>query len=268
MTPEEYKQAALRTENTPMFVEHARRKMDQADVSVEQWNRMVEHDQRLARMIHAVLGMITELGELCDPLKRHLVYGAQLDTKNMVEERGDQEWYGNLMNDALDAKLVDIWERNIAKLRVRFPGAFTNEQAVTRDLAAEQRALNETTPGATSLQHRNDSAIEDLILRLRAASQIVDRTTGDLLHEASNWVAKRAGQPVTPKRAATNLYTEHHIMGALTRIAHRLGVDAPNDFDSSVNKRIADMCIERIDETETKLRAFRNAHVALAEAAK
>lgn len=211
MAPNHYKQAALRTENTPMFVEHARRGLSDTETAVEQWNRAINHDQRLSRMIHAVLGMITELGELCDPLKRHLIYGAMLDTKNMAEERGDQEWYGNLMNDALEVKLTDIWERNIAKLCARFPDKFTNEQAVNRDLVAEQKALD-----------------RDLDAQQRSS----------------------------------------HLMDAMRRIAHRCGVDAPREIESRSNERIADLCIKHIDETESKLRAFRDAHRALSEAAK
>jgi NTP pyrophosphatase (non-canonical NTP hydrolase) len=141
MTPEEYRVAALRTEHTPRFINHACRNIEAIDTNAEQYDRARKHDQRLSRMMHAVLGMITELGELCDPLKKHLIYGATLDTKNLAEEIGDQAWYSNLFIDALEVRLASIWERNIAKLRARFPDKFTEEKALNRDLDAEKRAL-------------------------------------------------------------------------------------------------------------------------------
>lgn len=203
MTPEEYKKAAIRTENTPLFIDHARRR--QADTNTEQWNHAVDHDRRLSRMMHAILGMITELGELCDPVKRHLIYGAPLDVKSnekgsLREEMGDRAWYDAQFLDAIDIKIEDIWERNIAKLRARFPDKFTEDKAVNRDLEAEGKAL---------------------------------------------------------ETKATPFHHEFHAMEALTRIAHRLGVDAPTKLVSSSNKRIAEICIKCIDEERSDARALR-----------
>ncbi len=140
MTPDEYRRAALRTENTPNFI-FKHRAAEGTDATVPRQNLAWNSDLRLSRMMHAILGMITELGELCDPIKRHLIYGTELDVPNLREERGDSEWYDNLFDDAIDVKLSDIWRRNIAKLRARFPDKFTEERAIKRDLVEERRAL-------------------------------------------------------------------------------------------------------------------------------
>lgn len=134
MTPDEYQQQASRTENTPLFIEHGRRLLDNGAAATR-------HDQMLSRLIHAVLGMITELGEFCDPLKRHLIYGAELNVTNMGEESGDSAWYWALAANAMEMQLAEIFERNIAKLRARYPDKFTSEKALNRDLDAEKRAL-------------------------------------------------------------------------------------------------------------------------------
>lgn len=149
MDADDYQKQALRTEHTPLFVDVKRKATDTNDESA--WNKAIDHDRMLSRLLHAVLGMITELGELCDPLKRHLIYGADLDTprkpgeqtprENMREEIGDKSWYGGLAADALGAKFGDILERNIAKLRARFPDRFTQDKALNRDLDAEHKAL-------------------------------------------------------------------------------------------------------------------------------
>lgn len=46
---------------------------------------------------HAILGMITEVGELADHYKRVWVYGKSFDRANFMEEIGDVCWYVALM---------------------------------------------------------------------------------------------------------------------------------------------------------------------------
>jgi hypothetical protein len=46
---------------------------------------------------HAQLGMITELGELGDLIKRSWVYGKEFDKVNLLEECGDFLWYTVLL---------------------------------------------------------------------------------------------------------------------------------------------------------------------------
>lgn len=154
MTPEQYKKAAIRTENTPNFILKNRATVDGLHFDMRNDKRTAD-DLRLSRIMHAILGMITELGELCDPVKRHLVYNAPLDFNSnekgsVREESGDLAWYHDgLFLDAIDAKLEDIWERNIAKLRARFPDKFTEDKAINRDLEAEGKALiNSNLEGA------------------------------------------------------------------------------------------------------------------------
>ena len=45
------------------------------------------------QLIHAQIGMVTELGELGDLLKRELAYGKEFDRVNLMEECGDFLWY-------------------------------------------------------------------------------------------------------------------------------------------------------------------------------
>lgn len=49
--------------------------------------------ERTAQIEHAQLGVITEMGELADQVKRHVIYGKDLDITNFVEEVGDVMWY-------------------------------------------------------------------------------------------------------------------------------------------------------------------------------
>lgn len=45
------------------------------------------------QLVHAQIGMVTELGELGDLLKRELAYGKEFDRINLMEECGDFLWY-------------------------------------------------------------------------------------------------------------------------------------------------------------------------------
>lgn len=127
MDATQYQIEALRTEHTPAFV----RLEGETD----------EHNMMLSRMLHAVLGMASEVGEIADALKKHIIYRRALDMTNMIEEPGDLMWYEVLFLDAARRTIPEAMERNIAKLRARFGDKFSEAAAVSRDLRAERAAL-------------------------------------------------------------------------------------------------------------------------------
>lgn len=92
-------------------------------------------------VLHAIMGCVTEAGEMMDQLKRHLIYGAPLDTVNLLEEAGDLQWYVALLLRTLDSSFDEVHQKNIDKLRARFPHKFTEEGALKRDLPAERAVL-------------------------------------------------------------------------------------------------------------------------------
>ena len=132
MDANEYQRLALRTEKTPLFVR------DPADGDMLAGERM-------AKLLHAMLGVTSEAGELADALKRHLIYAKDFDPTNVMEECGDLLWYIALALEATGYTMGEAMQRNIAKLRARYPEGFTEAQALTRDLAAEIDALKGTT---------------------------------------------------------------------------------------------------------------------------
>ena len=52
--------------------------------------KSLPHDEQVQ---HAQLGLLTEIGELADMVKRHVIYGKDLDVVNGKEELGDYCWY-------------------------------------------------------------------------------------------------------------------------------------------------------------------------------
>lgn len=96
-----------------------------------------------ARAIHAIVGKLTELGELADHYKRFIFYGKPLDRIGICEELGDGQWYDAVLCSVLDTTFSAEQSRNIEKLRARFPNQFTTTDALNRNLTVE-RAILET----------------------------------------------------------------------------------------------------------------------------
>lgn len=92
-------------------------------------------------LLHAVMGLVTETGELMDALKKQHAYGKPLDLVNLREEAGDVLWYLPLLCRALGVSLETVAETNIAKLRARYPEKFTSGHALNRDLETERKIL-------------------------------------------------------------------------------------------------------------------------------
>ena len=94
-----------------------------------------------SRVFHALLGIITEAGELSDALLS-AVTGGGIDAVNLQEEAtGDMGWYRAILNDELGLDEYQGLTNVINKLRTRYPDKFTNELAANRNLEAERKHL-------------------------------------------------------------------------------------------------------------------------------
>ena len=93
-------------------------------------NKEIPFDQLL---INAALGLSGEVGEVNDLLKKHLFQGHQLDKEKVINELGDIAWYLAEAATALDIKLEDIFVKNIAKLKERYPEGFDSDRSINRE---------------------------------------------------------------------------------------------------------------------------------------
>lgn len=98
-------------------------------------------DERKVRLLHAVIGISTEAGELLDAMKKHVFYQGDLDTINLGEEIGDLLWYVAILLDETGVPMAHALAKNIAKLRARYPEGFKAHDALHRDLPAERAVL-------------------------------------------------------------------------------------------------------------------------------
>lgn len=82
---------------------------------------------------NAVFGLIGEIGEIVDLLKKHRYQGHDLDRHRVYDELGDLMWYVALLATTLDIPLDLAASSNIAKLLLRYPGdGFDAEQSRSR----------------------------------------------------------------------------------------------------------------------------------------
>ena len=94
-----------------------------------------------SRIVHAIIGLTTESGELQDAIKKNMFYGAKLDLVNHKEEAGDVLWYLAVLIDALGTTFEEVSNVNISKLKARYPDKFDPERALNRNLDKEREIL-------------------------------------------------------------------------------------------------------------------------------
>lgn len=86
-----------------------------------------------ADLLHMVMGVAGEAGELLDAVKKHTMYDKPLDIVNVVEELGDIEFYLEGIRQALKLNRDYILMTNTQKLQKRYAsGKFSNQQAQDR----------------------------------------------------------------------------------------------------------------------------------------
>lgn len=92
-------------------------------------------------IIHGIIGIATEAGELVEALVKAMFNDADLDVVNMAEEVGDVFWYAALLAKKAGVTFDAIQRNNIEKLRKRFPDKFSEFDANNRDLDGEREIL-------------------------------------------------------------------------------------------------------------------------------
>ena len=83
-------------------------------------------------LINGVMGLCGEAGEAIDIVKKHLHQGHPLDKDALVKELGDIAWYLAETATALGVSLEEVMERNIEKLKKRYPQGFSSESSQNR----------------------------------------------------------------------------------------------------------------------------------------
>lgn len=83
-------------------------------------------------LINGVMGLCGEAGEAIDIVKKHIAQGHELDRDGLIKELGDVAWYMAETAYALNVPLEEVLQRNIDKLRARYPEGFEADKSLHR----------------------------------------------------------------------------------------------------------------------------------------
>lgn len=112
-----------------VFVSGANRVMLYSDFVAN----LFKHDTKDMEYMHAALGVAGEAGELADAVKKHVVYGKELDWGNIVEELGDLRFYMQQIMNMVGISEEEVLQGNANKLGMRYKnGSYSNEEAIAR----------------------------------------------------------------------------------------------------------------------------------------
>lgn len=153
--------------------------------------KLIQHKD----ILHAVIGVATEAGELIDAYRESLRTGKSVDVVNLCEEVGDVFWYAAIIAREAGVSFEDIQQNNIEKLAKRFPDKFTefNAQQENRDLAAERKILE--TVGQVELPNSIKAEVgciskAGLLDALKALNSCGDNTPDLEESELVEWIFK------------------------------------------------------------------------------
>lgn len=103
------------------------------------------------RIVHGIVGSVTETAEMAEALVEYLNTGA-IDAVNLVEEIFDSRWYALILQDELNVSDKDGFELLIAKLSARYGDRFSDVAAVIRDIGTEREVMERILRTQTEVQ--------------------------------------------------------------------------------------------------------------------
>lgn len=85
------------------------------------------------KIMNGCMGLNGEAGECIDLLKKARFQGHGMEREKMIEELGDVLWYCAELACGLGVTLEEVAQRNIDKLRRRYPEGFSAERSRNRE---------------------------------------------------------------------------------------------------------------------------------------
>jgi NTP pyrophosphatase (non-canonical NTP hydrolase) len=92
-------------------------------------NKDLSSDQMLSM---TALGLGGESGEAEDMVKKAVFHGHTLDKEKLTKELGDVLWYLAVMAETIGVPMSEVAEKNVAKLKARYPEGFSAERSINR----------------------------------------------------------------------------------------------------------------------------------------
>ncbi len=125
MTPNQYQQAAMRT-NDGKCSERLQKVLTDKDTGI-----------KVGDLVNGIMGLCGESGEVADYVKKAVFHHHPFDKEALKKELGDVCWYIAMICHALNIDLEDVMLGNIKKLQARYPEGFSEEASLHRDTSKE-----------------------------------------------------------------------------------------------------------------------------------
>lgn len=119
-----------------MYIEHLKEAISGNGLTADDYQRAALRTAGTEDMdellLNGVMGLCGEAGEVIDLVKKARFQGHELDREKMILEAGDCAWYLSIIAHALGADLSEVLEKNIAKLKDRYPEGFDKARSINR----------------------------------------------------------------------------------------------------------------------------------------
>lgn len=90
------------------------------------------HEDKTLRRAILSMGLAGEAGETVDMIKKWIGHGHEENVPRLLDELGDVLWYVAALAADYDIPLELIAERNLDKLRERYPAGFSSANSINR----------------------------------------------------------------------------------------------------------------------------------------
>jgi NTP pyrophosphatase (non-canonical NTP hydrolase) len=91
------------------------------------------------RVLMSLLGLAGETGETIDYLKKVIYHSHAMDKEKLIREIGDITWYVSELCSALNIDLSTVLDKNISKLKARYPEGFESIKSIERKSDAVEK---------------------------------------------------------------------------------------------------------------------------------
>lgn len=92
----------------------------------------VEYAGEQIMLVWNALGLAGEAGEVVDTIKKAVFHQHGVDRDLLIKELGDVLWYVAALCTKLDVSMSEVMDRNIAKLRKRYPDGYSSDASKAR----------------------------------------------------------------------------------------------------------------------------------------
>lgn len=169
--------------------------------------------------IHFSLGITSEAGELADCVKRHVIYGQDLNLKNLKEECGDMLWFINYMADMVGNPLKNFADFAFTRMPGMHPVTAMTDPSWHIELASYSIALSQhacdlvtafyeyVTAQGDEAELRSvhlEAAVGDMLLGIRGILNTCGMTLGQAMQANIDKLAIRYADQIYTDEDALN----------------------------------------------------------------